>query len=173
MNKLTIILYITWAWAWTSFYIARAFETSLRILLSMPNSWLAIPASLCSSVENTKKEKINVLSAHGPRGDMTNKFKLFLKYYWEHANEESAFDSNGFSMNKARVILNCSLLYCSYVVSNSTIPVDAFMKNVRRIMFDNDNQTVNGEQVVLAHANFGETINNLADLDLADLDLSD
>lgn len=176
IDKLKIVLYVTWVWAWTGLYITKMLETGFKLILLMPNSWLAIPASMCQDIETKTKKKISVLHATTTAGNVTNKFKLFLKYYWEQSTNESAFDANGFSMRKAREFLNCSLLYCSYIISDpaGTIPAKIFLKNVRYIMLhhvDGQTSTSDNDNVFLDHITFeNEPVTDIS-LRLSDLEL--
>jgi hypothetical protein len=54
------------------------------------------------------------LAASDGRNDITNKFKLFLKFYWR----DNAEEIRGFNFRSLQQLLNCSVLYCSYLLIN-------------------------------------------------------
>jgi hypothetical protein len=139
VDKITIILYTTWLWAWTGLYLTKIFEFVFKLILSMPNSWLAIPAVMCDEITTTQKKKIQIINAQDENGDITNKIKLFLRYCWEYG-DEGAFDANGFSMPKATEFLNCSLLYISYILTNpdASLKPETFFKDIQQFLVDLD-----------------------------------
>jgi len=184
IDKLSVVLYVTWLWAWAGLYITKVFETFFKVILAMPDSWLSIPANMCNKIQTTQRKRINILNAATENGQITNRFKLFLKYYWEKASGDTAFDVNGFSMDKASEFLNCSLLYCSYVISNGEdMPIEEFMNNVKRAFIVRDNGVTamsyetdmsDRERVPLGHVNFDDEAVQEPVMDyLNDLDLSD
>jgi hypothetical protein len=139
VDKIAIILYVTWLWAWAGLYVTKIFEFGFKLILSMPNSWLTVPAVMCDEMTTTQKKKIQVLHACNENGDITNKIKLFLRYCWEHG-DDGAFDVNGFSMPKASKFLNCSLLYISYILTNpdASVEPETFFKDIQQFLIELD-----------------------------------
>lgn len=167
IDKLKVVFYVTWLWAWTGLYVTKIFECVFKTILTMPDSWLSVPATLCKTIETTQNKKIQILNAMTEGGEVTNKLKIFLRYYWEQSDSGSAFDVNGFSMDKLSEYLNCSLLFCSYIISSNDQPIEpaTFLSNVRRVLIENENSTIfvstindrtDRQEVFLGHVNFDD-----------------
>jgi len=134
MNKLKIILFITWIWAWTALQLTKIFELVFRLLMIFPSQLLALIPTVAP--KHTNGNTINIIRAHNEYGDITNKFRLFLTWYWEHGSDDKAFDTNGFEFRKFAKLLNCSLLYCSYLITDKTSHTspDTFWNDVKRFL---------------------------------------
>jgi hypothetical protein len=129
VDKLQVALFITWVCAWFGLYMSKIFERLFKIILSMPDSWLGGPAGVIYPPKNKQGATINILNARTEHGSITNKLKLFLKFYWE--KEDHNFDFANLSK-----LLNCSMLYCCYLLSASPseITPDEFFDNVNRFL---------------------------------------
>ena len=120
-------MFVTWCWALLGLWITKLLEAIFKTLLKMPNSWLSSDLS---------PPGIRILSASDGKQDITNRFKLFLKFYWEN-------DVEGFSFASLQRLLNCSALYCSYLLTNKdgSISPETFWKNVNRFLVSMDGDT--------------------------------
>ncbi len=127
VDKVRIAMFVTWLWALFGLYTAKAFESFFRLLLKMPDNWLV-------SVQPVNGVKI--VSAHDGQRDITNKFKLFLKFYWEQDEDNTDLSNGGFSFASLQRLLNCSMLYCSYLLTDKDGSVDPerFWQNMNRFL---------------------------------------
>ncbi len=130
VDKVRVALFVTWVWALFGLYAARAFESFFKLILKMPDHWFGL---VSNSHPINSRESVRVVAAHDGKSDITNKFKLFLKYYWEEDGVNS-----GFSFDSLRRLLNCSMLYCSYLMTdaNGSITPDKFWQNVDRFLVE-------------------------------------
>lgn len=138
MDKIRVILFVTWVWAWVGLKITKMFELAFRLVLAMPNSWLKLPPG---TVTNTSGKKINILNAYSESGDdITNKLRLFLRWYWEKGGDDSAHDSNGFDFKYLAKMVNCSMLYCSYILADADGKIDpnTFWRDIHRFIIEQD-----------------------------------
>lgn len=115
IDKIKVALFVTLLWARAGLFVAKGFEIFFSLLLSMPDKWLAFPIS---EVKNTEGKSITVLSARTDTADITNKLRLFMKFYWENGGPEQATEHNGFDFNILAKMLNCSVMYCCYLLSD-------------------------------------------------------
>jgi hypothetical protein len=122
-DKVRVALFVTWVWALFGLYMTKIFEGFFKLLLKLPDS--VIPST------DTSKLNVKVINASDGKKDITNKFKLFLKYYWEQDE-----DGGGFSFDSLTRLLNCSMLYCSYLLTDKSGDVDPnkFWQNVNRFL---------------------------------------
>jgi len=139
VDKVQIVLYFTWCMAWCGLQLAKISSMFFKLILMMPDSWIP-------QVQHNPSN-IKIITASDGNKDITNKLKLFLKYYWE--NDESCVHadgsaSGGFNFNKYRDLLNCSILYCSYLLTdkNGTISPGKFWENVNRFLVTTQNENV-------------------------------
>lgn len=141
MDKLYIILYVTRLWALSGIYVARMFEYLFRQMLKLPDGFFALQYG---SVKNTQGKQIDILYAHDGTKNITNKFKLFLKLYFEKGGLDSANDTNGFDFRNFSNALGCSMLYCCYLLNDkgATIHPDEFLTNIKKFMIE---QRENGQ----------------------------
>lgn len=124
IDKIRIAMFVTWLWALVGLYTTKIFETFFRILLHMPDNWLT---------NSYEPEGLKILHASNGQKNITNKFRLFLKYYWETDEQGS-----GFNFASLQRLLNCSMLYCSYLLTNKdgTINPDRFCQNINRFLVE-------------------------------------
>lgn len=129
-DKVRIVMCITWVWAILGLYTAKAFELLFKLVLQMPDKWL----NTTDTVNGVK-----ILHASDGQSDITNKFKLFLKYYWEN-NEPGG----GFSFASLQRLLNCSMLYCSYLLTdkNGMVSPDKFWQQANLFLVEMQNNSV-------------------------------
>lgn len=156
IDKVKVALYVTWLWAFFGLYTTKAFETFFTALLSMPDNWLEMPAACLSpKIENTLGKKIKILSAYTESGDITNKLKLFLKFYWEKA-PNNGNSKHGFDFGHLKRLLNCSMLYCCYLLTDEAnhIEPEQFWNNINKFFVDiADNLDANN----VSHTNASNT----------------
>jgi hypothetical protein len=129
VDKMQVAMFVSWIWAFIGLRIAKAFELIFSMILKMPDSWLrCIPTR---PIVNDHKERVVIRDATNQHGSITNKFKLFLRYYWE-----SDQDGNKFSFPQLTRLLGCSMLYCSYLLtdSNGNIPPEQFYRNAHQFL---------------------------------------
>ncbi len=119
-DKVRVAMFVTWLWALAGLYISKLFEMVFRLILKMPDNWF------CTGFN---PEGAKILFASDGRKEITNKFKLFLKYYWEKDDK-----GGNFSFASLQRLLNCSMLYCSYLLTEkdagTTVHPEKFWKNV-------------------------------------------
>jgi len=130
IDKVRVAMFVTWLWALFGLYTAKAFESFFSMLLKMPDSCLS---------NSYAPDGIKILHASDGTRDITNKFRLFLKYCWEKDEQ-----GDGFSFAKLQRLLNCSMLYCSYLLTdkNGTVNPDKFWQNVNRFLVELQDNTV-------------------------------
>lgn len=143
IDKMKILLFVTRIWAISGIYLTKIIEYIFKIILGLPDCLLNVPANLCKNVKTTQNKKINIVNAYTENGNITNKMKLFLRYCWETGGNGSAFDNNGFSMEKASQLLNCSILYFSYILTqdNTQISPEKYINNITKKIIKFDRQT--------------------------------
>lgn len=128
MNKTDITLFITICMVKLSYLATRVFEFIFKCILSLPNSILAPVSYQIPSDFNIK-----IIAAVSEYGDITNKFKLFLRYYLTKIEEEE-----GFSIKSFNKLLSTTLLYCCYTFDNPNDEMrpDQFIYNYHYLFID-------------------------------------
>lgn len=111
-SKINLVLGVTWVWAKTGLLLTKIFERGFKMVLQMPDSWLSIPADYTKKIKTLKGDIVHVYAAASERGMITNKLKLFLQFYWESLDGDIPF----FDFAKFSKLLNCSMLYCCYIL---------------------------------------------------------
>lgn len=141
IDKVKIAMTVTYAWAWAGLYVTKAFEALFMGVLNMPDKWLAFPIG---DAVNSSGQKIKILSAKSGQSDITNKLKLFMKLYWEKGNIYSANDTNGFDFAKLAKLLNISMMYCCYLLTDAKgdIQPEQFWNSVHMFLVE---QASNGD----------------------------
>lgn len=128
-------------------------------LMKIPDQFLVVPIK---SVTNTDGKEINILYAHNGNSDITNKFKLFLRCYWEKGGLDS-YDSNGFDFRKISNLLGCSMLYCCYLLDDKKVEMspEKFLNNIKLFMVEqqengNCYRTINNKKkkLLMRHVDF-------------------
>lgn len=134
-DKVKVAMYVTWLWAWAGLHTTKVFEAFFRTILKMPDEWLAFPVG---DVVNTAGKKVKILSARTEHQNITNKLKLFVKLYWEKGGPTDANSTNGFDFAKLSKLLNCSVLYCCYLLTDAKgdIPPEQFWDSVHRFLIE-------------------------------------
>jgi hypothetical protein len=135
IDLIKILFVVTWWYAWLGLHITKAFEFGFKLVLSMPDEWLKLPSIFNKPIFNSAGQQINILNAYSEAGLITNKMKLFMRWYWDHADGE-IYDTNGFNFNKLNQLLNCSALYCSYLLTNQNVEIapEDFWKNIKHLV---------------------------------------
>lgn len=141
VDKVKIALSVTWVWAYAGLYVTKAFEAFFMSILKMPDKWLAFPVG---DVTNSAGQKVKILSAKSGKTDITNKLKLFLKLYWEKGGVNDANATNGFDFAKLAKMLNISMMYCCYLLTdaNGDIQPEQFWNSVNSFLVE---QTKSGD----------------------------
>lgn len=124
IDKVRVVFFITWAWAMFNIYTTKIFEAVFKLVLKLPDNWLAVPIARVP-------QNVRILTASNGQSDITNKFKLFLKYYCDKDLKEG-----GFSFQSLHRLMNCSMLYCSYLLTdkNGNIAPEQFWQNVDKFL---------------------------------------
>lgn len=151
-DKIKLAMSVTWMWAWAGLYVTKAFEAFFTSILKMPDRWLAFPVG---DVVNSSGQRVKILSAKSGKTDITNKLKLFMKLYWEKGGVNDANGTNGFDFSKLAKMLNVSMMYCCYLLTdaNGDIQPEQFWNSVHTFLID---QTASGDC-------YRSTVNNLVD----------
>lgn len=117
IDKIRVVLFVTWLWALAGLYVTKAFECMFRFVLMMPEAWLP-------RVKQTPAN-IKLLLAVAENQDITNKIKLFLRYYWDDT-------AGGFNFHKLEQLIGYSKIYFSFLLQEdlSEIDTDELCKNI-------------------------------------------
>jgi len=119
MNKLTIILAVSYVWASMGLYISRMFEWMFSIVLKVPSKYL--PASTYELINSEGKYvEISRVTALPYNIDLTNNLKLFLKFYAMTA-EDGFMEQAGFEMKRAANLLGCTAMFITYILQDATV----------------------------------------------------
>ena len=185
IDKVKFGLFVTWMWAYAGLLITKSFEGMFRLILSMPDSWYSAPSKLIKLPTTTQKKKIHIISASDGTGSITNKLKLFLKYSWDNA---SVYDVNGFSMKTFKRLFSTSLLYGSYLLTETdTITPEDFIDNVHKFFvmqkpngkfaMSKNSDLTDLEELIGSHLSFDDeplvSYDDNMDLNMEDFDLSE
>lgn len=145
-----LVLSATYYWVRLSIWSVRFLTAVLGSLLELPENLIALLDWLPDKhVKTTDGKKINIINAFNENGCITNKFKLFLKVYWTEGGEDQLFDYNGVDMSKFAQLLNCSMLYCSYLLTeeNKEISPSEFLNKVKNVfVVKKDRRFIRGNQ---------------------------
>lgn len=165
-DKVAIALIVTKFWAFVGLKITRIFEAIFKLILLMPDKSLMIPASVLTAPYTTNGSVIKIITAYTTDKtrliDCTNKFKLFLKFYWDKYNKESTHSTSGFDFADLKRMLNCSVLYCGYMLVNNdgSVTPEQFWDNYHTFMIGSNGnritKTSNGQtrNLLLGHVDF-------------------
>lgn len=165
-DKVAIALIVTKFWAFIGLKITRIFEAIFKLILSMPDKSLMIPASVLAAPYTTNGSVIKIITAYTTEKnklvDCTNKFKLFLKFYWDKYNKESTHTTSGFDFADLKRMLNCSVLYCGFVLVNgdNSVTPEQFWNNYNTFMIKSEGsrctKTSDGQirNLLLGHVDF-------------------
>lgn len=139
-DKVRVALFVTWIWAYFGLKLAHILEKFFLLILKMPDSWFDVGIV---PKQNTKGQKIHILAAHDGQHSITNKLKLFMKFYWEQGGPTHPCATNGFDFGKLSQLLNCSMLYCSYLLTDKDgiLSPEEFYKNVNQFLVEMQNDT--------------------------------
>jgi hypothetical protein len=134
-DKLRVALFVTWMWAKAGLLVTKSFEQMFKNILRMPDNWLALPIN---DVKNTTGKNVKILLATDGKTNITNKLKLFMKLYWEQGGPNDACETNGFDFAKYSKILNCSMLYCCYLLTDKdgNINPEEFWKSANKFLVE-------------------------------------
>jgi len=171
-DKVRLFMFITWLWAWLGIYMIKLFEFMFRLILYIPNSYLEFIPS--SEIKTSSNNYVHIINTFDERGnDITNKVKLFLKYYWEKTGPDTLCDVNSFNFNKLSNMLNISVMVCSYILSNSNdMDNKTFFNELKNIILEKENNNTfisyesdmsDRKKVFLDYVNFEEYKKNNPD----------
>ena len=131
-NAIRMIMCLVWLYSWALFQFAKATEFFFRNLIRFPEQLFIFVDTLCSQPKNTNDKNIHVLSAFNETGDITNRFKLFLWKYWNTSRE--VHDENGVDISKFIKLFNCTMLYCSYLLTDPSNLEQEYEQQVKRML---------------------------------------
>ena len=140
-NAIRMIMCLVWLYSWALFQFAKATEFFFRNLIRFPDELFSYVDMLCSLPKNANDKSIHVLSAFNETGDITNRFKLFLWKYWNTTRE--IHDENGVDIGKFIKLFNCTMLYCSYLLKDTSNLDQEYEQQVKRMLITK--QEVNGK----------------------------
>ena len=112
VDKMHLLFMAACAWAYVGLQMTKIFEFFFKLLLKMPDKWVGVLPT--GTIKNDQGEHVIVRHASTGTKNITNKFKLFLKYYWEKDQE-----GGHFSYKQLHRLLNCSMLFCSYLLTDT------------------------------------------------------
>lgn len=140
IDKVKLILYVTWLWALLGLYLVKIFEFIFKMILSIPNNLLEPLTLSLNNIKTSKGKNIELLNAYDEYGnDVTNKVKLFLNFFWG----ENINDKNYFSFVKLSDLLSISVLYCSYIVQDENTDSCMLINNIKRMFLEKEDKDTN------------------------------
>ncbi len=136
-DRVRFIMYFTWVWAWVNLKIINVLYLFYSVLLHAPNKLLNLYDGCF--ITTTQGKKIQIMAAFNEHAEeITGKFKLFLKAFWEHAGE--THQTNGFDFRKFKKLTGENFLYCIYSLIDSGAELQRRIvtsrENVRGNMYD-------------------------------------
>ncbi len=138
---ISIVLKITYIYSLLAIKITKCFEIFFTILLTISNNKnLDI---ICKNLYTKSGDKINILFAKTENGtDVCNKLKLFCSWYWKNHCDD-LYTENGFDISKLCSMLNCSVLYITYIISNNDNEIDPenFYNKIKHVLLVRDINT--------------------------------
>lgn len=126
-------MFMTWLYAWIGYQMTKLCEAAFKLILKMPDHWFSLS---WKAPMNTEGQQIHILAAHNGREFITNRLKLFLRFYWE---ENTFVDKNGFDFTKLQDLLECSMIYVCYLLvqkKDSNIKPQEFMNQTRQFLLE-------------------------------------
>lgn len=137
IDTVTVVLYVTKLWALSAWYASRAFEFLFMCMMGMPESILKMLAGLTPVIKNSHGENIKIIRANNGRTNITEKFKLFLAFYWTQGDEFGCLSAANFDFAKFKKLLNTSLLYCCYLLHDDNgVDPDKFVSQIHRLFVE-------------------------------------
>ena len=138
IDSVTLALYVTKLWARAGILVSKIFEVMFMCLIGLPESILKLINDCTQPIKNGHNQTVHVLRAHNGVVDITNKFRLFLAFYWEHGDQFGCVNTPNFDFAKFRRLLNSSLLYCCYLLQDAQeeMPPSEFIKQVHRLFVE-------------------------------------
>lgn len=169
---LSAAMCITKFWALIGLYSTKLFEMFFCLLLRLPDDKFAMFSNI--RFLNTAGDTINILSALDDKNtNITNKLKLFIKFYLERGGKYEVNATNGFDFEKFEKLFNSSMLYCYYMIE--TQMVDRFWDNLFKFVIHRVDQLIvkkdeNGEHnLSLRNVDFDTEVKEESFEDLARL----
>ena len=118
LNRFKLLLLLTLLWTYINMYAAKCFAYIIKILLCMPDKLLS-PIVTMQNYLTTDCKNIKILHAQSNDEILTNKLKLFMQCYWKPADDQSAFNKNGFNIKDFTSLVKTNILYCTYLLTDS------------------------------------------------------
>jgi hypothetical protein len=136
INLVKLVLTFTWYWAYIGLKLTKLFEFFFMIILYIPDQLYLSEQILPATIKNSNNEKVKIIYARNDYGEITNKMKFFLRWYWENVNDESIHENNGFDITQLTKLFNCSMLYCSYLLikNDEVLTPELFLTNIKNIL---------------------------------------
>lgn len=140
IDLLKLVLTFTWYWAYLGIKLTKLFELFFMVILYLPDQIYFAENIRQPNIKNSRNEKIKIIYARNNYGEITNKMKFFLRWYWENVNDESIHENNGFDMTQLTKLFNCSMLYCSYLLikNDDKLTPEMFLNNMKSILITNE-----------------------------------
>lgn len=135
------VLVVTWWYAYFGLQLTKIFELLFKLILTMPDSWVKIIADQSKLPLTSSGKQVHIVHAANEHRIITNKLRLFLRWYWEHGGDDKSVDTNGFNFSNYSRLLNCSFLYCSYLLTNGDIQPEKFFNDVQQFIVANNEET--------------------------------
>jgi hypothetical protein len=169
MNKFKLLISFTFAWAYLSMCGTKLFTAILRMLLFLPDKYLS--PFVFKQPCNTDGKKIKIIHVESDKEVLTNKLKLFVQCYWKSANNESAFENNGFNVREFGKMVGASIFYCTYLLSDNDDKVspEDFWNSVNQFIIKSDDgihyhkiskNNMQSNKVFLGHIDFDRRVNH-------------
>lgn len=159
-----VLLGLLWWHAWIIIQLIKVAELAFRLLLRMPNCVFDMINLVENVIYTTQNEPIQIFNVFDENGDITNKFKLFLKLYWEKGNLEKEFNQNSFSIEKYRSLFCSSILFFTYKIGDKM--KQKFMSNLdgeKRLWLDEAVEFFTEEErQILSEMDLQKLMGNLA-----------
>jgi hypothetical protein len=134
VDKTALILRLMYAVALIGLYMTKLFNLIFTLILALPDKMIYVTHT--RSTDNGKI--IRILNAFNEHGDVTNKMKLFLSWYWEHGGADKAHETSGFDFKKIAKMLKCSVVYFSFIMCDKASPSADALKEIHRYILEID-----------------------------------
>ena len=138
-DTVALALYVTKLWAQAGMLLSKIFEVIFMCLIGLPESLLKLLTNCTRPIKNGHGETVKIVKATNGHLDITDKFRLFLAFYWEHGDEFGCVNTPNFDFAKFRRLLNSSLLYCCYLLQddhNENTQPNVFLKRVHKLFVE-------------------------------------
>lgn len=136
----TVIFLQVMKWlAYMGIVFTKVVEALFKSILLMNDRYLAFSNGFTFQI--SPEQTLHILNAYDETGEITNKFKLFLKFYM-YNKENSPTGEEGFSADKFSTFFNSSLLFCSYLIKQNGETPEQYLQHIQRIKLQKNNRTM-------------------------------